>query len=73
MLNGHPVPATEIAALAKRVPLIDILQALTLPQTERTVCPHCQFTLEEVLETGFLGCPLCYEVFADSIPKRTDG
>lgn len=31
------------------------------------ICPECHLPLEEFLKTGLLGCPACYESFADSI------
>ncbi|MBE5756706.1 MAG: hypothetical protein E7342_02785 [Clostridiales bacterium] len=31
------------------------------------VCPKCNTTLYEFVETGMLGCPFCYQVFANEV------
>lgn len=33
------------------------------PTTRTLICPECKTTSEEFIETGFVGCPRCYEVF----------
>lgn len=39
-----------------------------LPETDSlTQCPTCRFTLEDFRQTGRLGCPDCYQVFAGEI------
>lgn len=39
-----------------------------LPETDSlTQCPTCRFTLEDFRQTGRLGCPDCYRVFAGEI------
>jgi len=39
-----------------------------LPETDSlTQCPTCQFTLEDYRQSGRLGCPDCYQVFAGEI------
>jgi len=37
------------------------------PPSRRTIktCPKCSITMPEVLKTGFLGCPHCYDTFTD--------
>lgn len=37
------------------------------PPRKPTVCPHCGWTESRLQELGFLGCPLCYEVFKTEI------
>lgn len=38
------------------------------PETDSlTQCPTCRFTLEDFRQTGRLGCPDCYQVFAGEI------
>ena len=32
------------------------------------ICPYCGWTNAQVAETGFVGCPLCYEAL--EIPKE---
>ncbi len=40
-------------------------------QSDRSiVCPDCKTTSEEFLQTGFVGCPRCYEVF-EPLVRRT--
>ena len=29
---------------------------------ENNVCPNCGTSVEEILETGFVGCEKCYEL-----------
>lgn len=36
-----------------------------------TVCPNCKTTAEDYQQSGFLGCPLCYSVFAVPSPKKS--
>lgn len=33
------------------------------------VCPKCSTHESDFLETGYLGCPYCYKVFATSVVK----
>ena len=28
----------------------------------RSVCPKCNTSVDEILETGFVGCEKCYEI-----------
>lgn len=44
-------------------------RALTSPRQRLHICPACHTTEEEVLETEFAGCPLCYVVFAEAIAR----
>ena len=37
----------------------------------RSVCPVCSCTLESAAETGRVGCPECYTVFADALFPST--
>ena len=37
----------------------------------RSVCPVCSCTLESAAETGRVGCPECYTVFADALFPQT--
>jgi protein-arginine kinase activator protein McsA len=30
-------------------------------------CPNCGWTENRLIETGMLGCPLCYEAFGDPV------
>jgi len=32
------------------------------PARHRGVCPYCHCTQEEAIQTGLVGCPLCYEM-----------
>lgn len=36
-------------------------------------CPRCQFSLNEYHRTGRMGCPECYEVFADELQETLEG
>ena len=33
------------------------------------VCPECGYSFEDFKETGFLGCPFCYEYFSPEIKE----
>lgn len=35
-------------------------------------CPACEFSVHELVATGLLGCPVCYEAFADTIRRQLD-
>ncbi len=39
------------------------------PETRVLICPDCRTTSDEFLETGFVGCPRCYEVFAPLVAR----
>lgn len=46
---------------------------LTLSSFERRTterCPACSFSVHELVATGLLGCPVCYEAFADTIRRQ---
>ncbi|MBL8059957.1 MAG: hypothetical protein JNK63_04480 [Chthonomonas sp.] len=38
----------------------------------RERCPACEFSVHELVATGLLGCPVCYEAFADTIRRQLD-
>ncbi len=40
-----------------------MLSTVTPKMDMLTQCPSCQFTIEQVRETGRMGCPHCYSVF----------
>jgi protein arginine kinase activator len=33
--------------------------------TQRVICPHCKWTLVKMRDSGKVGCPECYSVFAE--------
>lgn len=33
-------------------------------------CPACAFSVHELVATGLLGCPVCYDAFADTIRRQ---
>lgn len=33
-------------------------------------CPACGYSVHELVATGLLGCPACYELFADVIWRQ---
>ena len=39
------------------------------PAGQTKTCPHCGFGEQELRKTGRLGCPQCYEVFADIVKE----
>jgi protein-arginine kinase activator protein McsA len=42
-----------------------------IPQPVRDgSCPNCGWTENRLVETGMLGCPLCYEAFSDRVWKQ---
>ena len=43
--------------------------SMTMQQNARIFCPKCFCTLQEFLETGFLGCENCYRVFKEQIDE----
>ncbi len=42
--------------------LSSISLALCPPKRMLGICPYCKSTQEEALQTGLVGCPLCYEM-----------
>jgi len=34
-----------------------------------TVCPHCEWTVNQIETTGLVGCPLCYVALKDAVNK----
>lgn len=34
---------------------------------EELRCPHCGFTFPDVIRTGMMGCPECYNIFYDKL------
>lgn len=56
----EPEPAQEISAKSLLMPL-----SLSKSKT----CPQCGFGSEDLRKTGKLGCPHCYEVFADMLDE----
>ncbi len=38
-------------------------------ENEKLVCPNCHTTADEFLNTGFVGCPHCYEVFEPLVAR----
>lgn len=37
---------------------------------ENSRCPACGFSVHELVATGLLGCPACYEVFRAEIARQ---
>lgn len=61
----------QTGASVSKYPLADFLASLGKgaavalpPGGEDRACPDCRATLADFRETGRLGCPQCYEVFA---------
>ncbi len=40
--------------------------ALCQPPRNRGICPYCRTTQEEAVQTGLVGCPICYEMLDDT-------
>ncbi len=38
-------------------------------ETKKLICPNCRTTADEFLNTGFVGCTRCYEVFEPLIAR----
>lgn len=56
------------------LPLTKLLNSLVVSQSskcsksERTsVCPQCGNNVCNVVESGIVGCPMCYEVFREEV------
>ena len=43
--------------------LADLGGMFDAPTTRALICPECKTTSKEFMDTGFVGCPKCYEVF----------
>lgn len=41
--------------------------------TQKTVCPDCSWSLEQLKKTGRMGCPSCYAVFLPYLRKELAG
>ncbi len=57
------VPAA-LRQIARAVPRADT-QGAPAPADEHRVCTVCGTTLADLKETGTVGCPVCYQVFAE--------
>jgi protein-arginine kinase activator protein McsA len=42
---------------------------MQFPRRRSGPCPHCGTTVESIEATALVGCPLCYEVFAQRISE----
>jgi protein-arginine kinase activator protein McsA len=51
--------------LAPRSDLPAIAAAMLRSKRRPGVCPNCGTQQADALETGLVGCPLCYEMFDD--------
>ena len=60
------------------LPMPDLLKALVLEssvsesegnRSERSGCPQCGNTREELAESGMLGCSVCYMVFREEVDR----
>lgn len=40
-----------------------LLSGFRKPRAGGDECPYCGTTRQQAVETGLVGCPLCYEVF----------
>lgn len=40
--------------------LVPLIEALDRPKVTRTLCLHCGWSVEQIEQTGLVGCPLCY-------------
>lgn len=45
----------------------ELIGAFLRPRRKAAACPACGWTLAAVETSRGVGCPLCYEVFADQI------
>jgi len=39
---------------------------------QETVCPYCKTEKADFLDTMFLGCPHCYEVFSEDVARAIE-
>ncbi len=53
----------EIADISSQEDSSHLLATVTPKMDMLTQCPSCNFTIEQVRETGRMGCPHCYSVF----------
>lgn len=63
---GSDISFDEFDLLNKLIngsPMGLVTQFFDAPTTKKLVCPECKTTGEEFLQTGFVGCPKCYDVF----------
>ena len=56
------------------LPLIDVIAQMTEdtpadPRMTGTKCSFCGLSFDDFRQTGRLGCPHCYETFADHLPR----
>lgn len=57
----------------KGVPKRDVAQGLRRPESPEERCASCGQALASVLESGSMGCSICYETFAKDIESVLEG
>lgn len=60
------------------LPLQELYSRFLKPPADRSRCPQCGTTLDEVKATSLYGCPVCIDVFegqldGDSVPEEASG
>lgn len=63
--KGKPDPSGKIDPQPEEISAKSLLLASSPHPAHQ--CPHCGFTHDDVRKTGRLGCPACYEVFAEML------
>ncbi len=58
-LEAH-ISLSQVDNLASTVGLSEFLGAFHLAKPLPSECPHCGWTDDQYLQSGYVGCPLCY-------------
>lgn len=53
-------PLDQVDRLTEVPGLSQFLLQFHAALPERGICPHCGWTEKQYLESGYVGCPLCY-------------
>jgi protein-arginine kinase activator protein McsA len=68
--EGNESVALCTTCINKRWPRLrigDLSDGLRRPKAGQGQCPYCGTTDKQALDTGLVGCPLCYEALSNTI------
>ena len=67
-LSGYAMPFTVALPVNMINPLLSLTESIRPAKTAKfQVCNNCSTSWSDFLQTGFLGCPVCYESFAKQL------
>ena len=65
------VPASRLSQIVGDVALNEVLLSLFDDTKPLTTCPACQWTLDRAIQSGLMGCGLCYTVLYPAWSRHT--